>query len=901
MERDGDPDETRSVRVPLVHRIAAARDRATAGRNAALSVLRSRLFPGMNAARYVLHDVLGEGGMGVVYRGYDRELERPVAVKLIRKGHEDGSLGRRELALINEAKSMAQLRHPNVVAVYDVGSFRSGDRQLIGDGTPDSGLFVVMELIDGVSLDRWLSARTRPVAQIVRTLLDAGRGLAAAHDAGVLHRDFKPTNVMVGSDGRVRVVDFGLATPTTSRTVPSGRPIGDDEALDTEDVRCPAVEIVGTPAYMAPEILAGSSPTPQGDVFAFGVTLFEALYGRRPHLGRQRAEIMNAIYGNDIAWPRRSERVPRKLHRVLERALAWDPDRRYASIDAVVADLQRWVRAPKPRSRTRPIAALAIAAGLSASVWGGAPAAGEAPFPTPWASQPRTLPSHAPHTAKIEALLETGRSGRAQRAALSLARAARRSGDIHAALRAELLQGRALVLELRRDEAIAVLERVFLDASSLERDAIARDAALELAEASLEDGQHEHTRQWIERTRVAATRIDSELDEATRVRLAVVQSRLAIRSGQCDQAAARLEQEPERAAPISTVRLALARLAAAVCLGDTEATTRYVAEATQAAAALSELHPLRAQLDRNIAQVQLARHEPEQAVATLQASHERLSSALGDDHVLAVRAACERGHMLVRAGRLEDAEWELEPCYQILRARLGPDRIEVAKVARTLGVIRNDRFAFGDAERYLRDAYAGYRASLGDRDEDVGYTALLLAVVESAQKRCDLAIEHSREALMILDNAGAPPFRRAASAYTRAELARACSADATDDLERALAIIDEHFGPAEALLTTAPTDVLALRGDVLLGLGRPALDVLEVVLERLQQSGSTGRVAGAKWALAQEIRQDQSQRARRLAFEAREVLSGDQPLLAVHIDNWLVQHWPGWARKQGLR
>ncbi len=154
---------------------------------------------GVAVGRYVVLDRIGAGGMGVVYAAYDPELDRRVALKLLRPDRFGGDAGR--LRLLREAQALARLTHPNVVAVYDVGTF--GDR-----------VFVAMELVEGETLRQWLRAEPRsprPWREVLERFLPAGRGLAAAHAAGLVHRDFKPENVLLGRDGRARVVDFGLA------------------------------------------------------------------------------------------------------------------------------------------------------------------------------------------------------------------------------------------------------------------------------------------------------------------------------------------------------------------------------------------------------------------------------------------------------------------------------------------------------------------------------------------------------------------------------------------------------------------------------------------------------------------------------------------------------------------
>ncbi|MCA9663106.1 MAG: serine/threonine protein kinase, partial [Myxococcales bacterium] len=200
--------------------------------------------------------------MGVVYAAHDPELDRKVALKLVRVGA-SGSEERQRL--LREAQAMARLAHPNVVAIFDVGE-RAGE------------VFLAMELVDGETLRAWIE-RGPPRSAVLDALIDAGRGLAAAHAKGLVHRDFKPDNVMIDGDGRVRVMDFGLA-----REVERAPARADEEAAAATTSALGADltltgALLGTPAYMAPEVFAGAAADARADVFAFAVVLWEALYG----------------------------------------------------------------------------------------------------------------------------------------------------------------------------------------------------------------------------------------------------------------------------------------------------------------------------------------------------------------------------------------------------------------------------------------------------------------------------------------------------------------------------------------------------------------------------------------------------------------------------------------------
>src|SRR5262249_13892270 len=246
---------------------------------------------------------LGGGGMGVVYAAYDPELDRGVALKTVHVPH----IGR-DIALA-EAKALARLAHPNVVPVFDVGA--SGDH-----------VYIVMELVRGETLRAWVQGKA--LSEILDVYRQAGQALAAAHAAGLVHRDVKPDNATVGTEGRVRVVDFGLACEAAPDAATGAA------ASETSS----PVRVGGTPRYMAPEQAAGAPATPAADQYSFGVSLGEAL----------RAD------------PDRP--VPRWLELVIERATARDPAARFESMPQLLRALGR----DPARLRWRGVAAAAVAA-----------------------------------------------------------------------------------------------------------------------------------------------------------------------------------------------------------------------------------------------------------------------------------------------------------------------------------------------------------------------------------------------------------------------------------------------------------------------------------------------------------------------------------------------------------
>jgi tetratricopeptide (TPR) repeat protein/predicted Ser/Thr protein kinase len=319
---------------PAARRLAELGDANAAGlpTRAARARVRARMFEDdarpFELGRYVVLGVLGRGGMGIVYAAYDPELDRKVAIKLLQ--HDTSSEAQARLK--REARALAKLAHPNVLSVHDVGSV-----VLAGDGPEHdrTRVYIAMELVDGVTLAAWLRAEPRSQRAILEMMIQAGRGLAAAHAALIVHRDFKPENVLVGRDGRPRVMDFGLARAEGERTPPehaSGGESGDEHVTATG-------AFVGTPAYMAPEQFLGLEIDARTDQFAFCIALCEALCGERPFAGDSvHALAMNVIEGIRRELPR-SPSLPRWLQAVLERGLSRTPANRFASIDELLAVL----------------------------------------------------------------------------------------------------------------------------------------------------------------------------------------------------------------------------------------------------------------------------------------------------------------------------------------------------------------------------------------------------------------------------------------------------------------------------------------------------------------------------------------------------------------------------------
>jgi serine/threonine protein kinase len=281
--------------------------------------------------RYQVDSVLGTGGMGVVYAAMDTELHRVVALKCVKVlSSLTEQFEQAQDRLVREARAMAALQHPNVVTVYDVGKFQDQ-------------VYVAMQLVDGGSLRTWLSATVRAQTDILRVLIEAGNGLAAAHGIGLVHRDLKPDNILIGQRGTARLTDFGLAHRVeltakvdTTEFERSSEPrlLQANDALGLTTIGA----VLGTPAYMAPEQAAGATTTAQSDQFSFAVTAWEALFSARPFSGQTVAGIQSNIVEQNITRPP-DVMVHPSIEAALRRALSYRPSDRFVKMKHLVAVL----------------------------------------------------------------------------------------------------------------------------------------------------------------------------------------------------------------------------------------------------------------------------------------------------------------------------------------------------------------------------------------------------------------------------------------------------------------------------------------------------------------------------------------------------------------------------------
>lgn len=279
--------------------------------------------------RFYILKRLGAGGMGQVFVGFDEDLGRRVAIKVLHGGGGPAEHDR----MRREAQALAQLSHPNVVQVYEVGEH-------------DGSVFVAMEYVQGELLRAWAKGRRR--REILEAFQQAGAGLAAAHRAGLVHRDFKPSNVIVGRDGRVRVMDFGLASGALTARDPKEHTVVRATRSVLWDEHAQAGPVMGTPGYMAPEQWMRAPIDARTDQFAFCVALWEAMCGEKPFVGRTAKTLQISILGGQRREPPKGSRMPGWVRRALVRGLAKDPAQRWPGMPELLAELaagpkRRWL------------------------------------------------------------------------------------------------------------------------------------------------------------------------------------------------------------------------------------------------------------------------------------------------------------------------------------------------------------------------------------------------------------------------------------------------------------------------------------------------------------------------------------------------------------------------------
>ena len=761
---------------------------------------------GQLVGRYVVLNPLGAGGMGVVYAAYDPQLDRKVALKLLhieavsRTGVTQSRIDG-HTRLLREAQAMARLRHPNVVAVHDVGSF--GER-----------VFIAMEFVEGSTLKSWLRSHPRTRKEVLAVFVQAGRGLQAAHDAGLVHRDFKPENVLVSTTGQAQVLDFGLAKSTEDGGErPDAEPrselelINSVQSLSRELTQVGAV--MGTPAYMSPEQHMGLPTDARTDQFSFCVALYEALYGTPPFPADTMASLALAVVSGKVAEaPRESQaRVPVWLRKVLLKGLSADPADRHPSIAALLEELTR-----DPGSTRRRWLAVASGVVLLGAVLAGYAhylarstercADAEHDLTGVWDHDTRK----AAHTAFLGAGDDDFAEDTWQRVAAALdaytgtwvllQTAACTATHVDQTQSVELLHLQSACLARRLSEVRAVTDvLVHADAEVVEGAvkmvaglgdlrACSDEAALTAAVVTPADVQ----------ARAGVDAVRERLDSA----------RALERGGKYGAGlqAARAATEEARALAYPPA-LAEALIVEAGLLFQSGATREAEAALQEAIAAAARGKHASAAAEAwvdlvRVVGVELAQHE--RALGLRLAGEAAITWAGGDPRLTARLLAAVGGvlHSQARYTEAIDATRRALAIYEELADETSARDLAVADALAALGTAYNSKGEYEEADNYFRRVLASRRHTLGDDHPAVASSLHDLGNNDYKLGRYDAAEQHLGEALAIRTRVLGGQHSRVAdteNSLGAVDYARGEFAQARDHYARALAIREVTLGP----------------------------------------------------------------------------------------------------------
>jgi eukaryotic-like serine/threonine-protein kinase len=779
--------------------------------------------------RYLVLERIGKGGMGVVVAAYDPELDRKLAIKLIRTDRDDAEAHAR---LLREAQAMAKLSHPNVVPVFDVGVVH--DR-----------VFVAMELVRGETLAAWLRVGPHPWPAVLERFIAAGRGLAAAHEAGIVHRDLKPANVLVSDAGRVQVTDFGLARAVGDEPERStiDRPEREPSSLSQPLTRHGA--LMGTPTYMAPEQFMGRPADARSDQFAFCVSLYEGLYGELPFRGSSILELATATANGQLAEPpartRNRHKVPSWLRKVVIRGLRADPNERWDGMASLLAALGR----DPTRTRRRWLALAVVTAGLGVGAWQyqvhrDARCAGtDAELAGIWDDARRTAvaaalraagPSHAEATwPRVQAGLDAyaqawstirGESCRAHvRGDLS---AAAMELGLHCLVeRRRDLQGVVAVLA---DADAGVAEHAVLAVSSLPAltscaDPWALPSELQPPADPATATAVEAQRQQLARAHaeVSAARYDAALAIADAVLTAASElgyrPLLAEAWLQRGQALAHVGAYEDAAAALQAAwQAALASrhdaLAAAAAAEAITVVGRHLARVDEG---LVWAGNAEAMLDRrghdpqetahylyNLGNLHQRTGRYAEAEIALQRAAALWSEALGPEHFKVATAYTALGDAQARQGKLGESQAALTHALAIQEAALGPDHPVVGTSRGNLGNVYSDAGQYPEAQAQHERALAIHERTLGPAHPTVAISCTNLGVTLLMQGRLSEAEAQFRRAIAIRERAQGPAHPDLSDPVIdlgNVFFAQARYAEAEVEYRRALAIDLAALGP----------------------------------------------------------------------------------------------------------
>jgi tetratricopeptide (TPR) repeat protein len=805
--------------------------------------------------QFVLLERLGAGGMGVVFAAFDERLERKVAIKLVatQSGGE-----RAQQRLLREAQAQARLSHPNVVTIYEV------------DTLPEGKLFIAMELVKGQTLGAWQDDGARTWQEIVAMYTAAGEGLAAAHRGAVVHRDFKPDNVLVGDDRRVRVADFGLAFAAEPEAEPPGP--ADVQEL-TRSGRRPALTVVGTvvgtPGYLAPEQFTGAPADARSDQFSYCVALYEALHGERPF-----ADL--AFASGARPAPRRIEpdpAYPRWLWDVVMRGLALDPRERFASMDALLAELTR----SRVRTRRRVLIVVVLMAALAIVGVTSSVLTQSSPPPCPPATaelagvwdaaarsriQAAVLGTGTPFAANVWASTEAAFNSYAARwiGAQQAACEATHVRHVQSAQlldrRMECLAGRrrslAAAAEVLQSRPVQAVEHAGEILSSLGDIALCADTGvlLELPGAGIASQANPGTQALVAEVRRRLARAEALLAtgdvgaaepvvteaatlakdlayEPLRAEIRYLEARAKLMRGEVAAAIALFNQAVELAVGshhdelLADIWLTLADGAGAreqrpaetaQWLGQGEAWVRRLGHAND---------PRRVIVERARGNLQLTAGDARQAQVTLSHALEAAEALWGKDDPRLIPLLRDRALVLARLRQAKPAVADGERALAVGIAAWGPEYPDIARTRRALGLLYIEQLgAVERGEHEISLALALYRTQLGADSIEVANCEQALSQAGLYRGNYAAALEHAERAEQIYAIRLGADHPRRGEALMGVGVLRLMRKDYAGSLaayEAAYPILRAAWG---ATHTTVGV-LLSNTGETLLALGRP--------------------------------------------------------------------------------
>jgi eukaryotic-like serine/threonine-protein kinase len=852
-------------------------------------------FPrGATIGRYVVLGLVGRGGMGEVYAAYDHELDRKVAVKLLRVKPGAGlSLAEGRQRTLREAQAIARLSHPNVVVVYDVGTF-------------EDQVFIAMEFVDGNTVTYWLQAKTRSWQEIVDVFAAAGRGLQAAHDKELVHRDFKPDNVMVGRDGAVRVMDFGLArqvgpgvgdkgerapfdvaralverasdgsglTTLVINSAPEGSSdtqeiVNHSGLFDTQLTRTGAM--MGTPAYMAPEQFLGTATDARTDQFSFSVALYEALYGERPFGGNSMfALTANVVQGNVKDAPSNAK-VPQWVRKILLRGLRPDAAERFPSMKALIEALGKDPAIAR-RRRALAVAALllplAVGLGVRQSLAGrhdvgcGGAAARLADV---WELPAGKGATESPRQATIHrAFLATGKAYAADAFA-----GVRRVLTTYAQNWAGMYRDACEATHVRGEQSAEVLD---LRMACLQE----RLGGLRALTRVLSTANGE-----VVENAVSATNALGSLDRCADVTL--------LRS------VVRPPEDPATRARVDALRGRLDDLKAGFDAGKVRQGLDEIGPLIEDARRVG-YEPLTAEALALVGNNRIKAGEGAAAVAALEEAYWRADASHDDDVRVEVAAQLVWANGYLEGKKVDSARWARMA--EAVLSRVGGHDLLRAWLLNNKAVLGSGPGHAEEDLSALLDAAALKAKVLGLDNPDVGLAEGNIAVALQDLGRNQEALAHAERAIEIQTRGnGAEHPDLAVQLSNRGEILNALGRprEARQSFERARIIWERELGVESRPLAYALTGI----GESYLSEGDPAsaLTVLERADKiRAEKETDLERRGDTTFALARalwEAKRDRA-RARVLAESAREQYARASVVAKrTDVDAWLAQHRPG--------